>query len=273
MRLIFFFLILCSCKSDNQYQWLFSLAKPWEINQRQYDEILPKFYKNFPDFDERLKAINLWRLGTPYGIFKSGEEKAPDTDPILRIDTTDCTIHVLTSIAMNTSTTWAATKKKMIDIHYKSNANGIKTPDYSLRWHYTSDRITNNPYTINITKNIVPLEILQEVELTLNKKHNGSEFLDLNWSLKNKFSFIPTAHINQAVISRLPDICGVAFIKKSYMKNGILIAHEGFVIDNKYLIHASSAQKKTVKEDLIEYLNPKKGSKFDGVMFYKISSG
>jgi hypothetical protein len=174
---------------------------------------------------------------------------------------------------MSTSKTWVETKKKMVDIHYKINENGIKSPDYSMRWHYTSDRITNNPYTVNITKNIIPRKDLQEVELTLNKKDNGSEFLDLNWTLKNKFAFIPTGLIDQAVISKLPDVCGVAFVKKSYMKNGILIAHEGFVINNEYLIHASSNQKKTVKENLIEYLNPKTGSKFDGVMFYKITSG
>ena len=273
MRFIIFFLILFSCKSGNQYQWISTLAKPWQINQKQYDQILPKFFEKFPDFDQRLKAINFWRLGTPYGIFKSGEEKEPDLDPILRIDTTDCTIHVLTSIAMSTSKTWVETKKKMVDIHYKINENGIKSPDYSMRWHYTSDRITNNPYTVNITKNIIPLKDLQEVELTLNKKDNGSEFLDLNWTLKNKFAFIPTGLIDQAVISKLPDVCGVAFIKKSYMKNGILIAHEGFVINNEYLIHASSNQKKTVKENLIEYLNPLEGSKFDGVMFYKITAG
>ena len=273
MRLIIFFLILYSCKSGDQYQWLSSLAKPWEINQMQYDEILPVFFKKFPDFDERLKAINLWRLGTPYGVFKSGEEKAPDTDPILRIDTTDCTIHVLTSIAMSTSTTWVETKDRMVGIHYKPDSNGLKTPDYLKRWHYTSDRITNNPYTVDITKNIVPVKNLQKVELTLNKKKNGSEFLNLNWSLKSEFAFIPSEFINKAVISKLPAVCGVAFVKKSYIKNGILIAHEGFVVDNEYLIHASSTQKKTVKEDLIEYLNPKKGSKFDGVMFYKITSG
>jgi len=61
-------------------------------------------------------------------------------------------------------------------------------------------------------------------------------------------------------------------VKKSYIKNGILIAHEGFVIDQKTLIHASSASKKTIQEDLLNYLSGKKESKFDGVMFYKISS-
>ena len=38
-------------------------------------------------------------MGTPYGIFKLGEEIDPDPDPILRVDTSDCTVHVLTTLA------------------------------------------------------------------------------------------------------------------------------------------------------------------------------
>ena len=146
MRILFFFILLISCNAQDPYDWVRSLPKPWKIDESKYDEILPKFIKYFPDFDDRLKAINIWRIGTPYGIFKSGEEKEPDLDPILRIDTTDCTIHVLTSIAMNSSRSWGETKNKMIDIHYKPNEQNIKQPEYKNRWHYTSDRILNNPF-------------------------------------------------------------------------------------------------------------------------------
>ena len=44
------------------------------------------------------------------------------------------------------------------------------------------------------------------------------------------------------------------------------------MIDQKTLIHASSASKKTIQEDLLNYLSGKKDSKFAGVMFYHISS-
>ena len=272
MRFIFFLAILFSCNTQDPYTWVNSLPKPWTIDEDQYNRILPDFMKYFPDFDDRLKAINLWRLGTPYGIFKSGEEKEPDLDPILRIDTTDCTIHVLTSIAMNSSKSWNETKIKMIDIHYKPNEDNLKKPEYKNRWHYTSDRITNNPYTVNITSDLVSKVELEEIELTLNKKSDGSEFLNLDWNFKNKFEFIPSELVDSDMLLKLPLICGVAFVKKSYVKNGILIAHEGFVIDKKFLVHASSSSKKTVKEDLLTYLNGKKESKFDGVMFYKIAS-
>ena len=272
MRILFFFILLFSCNAKDPYDWVRSLPKPWTIDESKYNEILPKFIKYFPDFDDRLKAINIWRIGTPYGIFKSGEEKEPDLDPILRIDTTDCTIHVLTSIAMNLSRSWGETKNKMIDIHYKPNEQNIKQPEYKNRWHYTSDRILNNPYTVNITNELVSKNELEEIVLTLNEKSDGSEFLKLNWNLNGRFKFIRSEFVDDKLLEKLPPVCGIAFVKKAYVKNGILIAHEGFVIDQKTLIHASSASKKTIQEDLLDYLSGKKESKFDGVMFYKISS-
>lgn len=98
-------------------------------------KILPEFHQRFPDFYDRLKAINIWRVGTPYGIFKLGEERDPDPDPILRIDTSDCTVHVLTSVAFSTSSSWTESREKMIDIHYKPDSRGQKTPTYKTRWH------------------------------------------------------------------------------------------------------------------------------------------
>ena len=106
---------------------------------------MPIFKERFPDFHERIKAINLWRVGTPYGIFKLGEEKEPDTDPILRIDTSDCTVHVLTTLAFAQSIDWNSSREAMIDIHYKVNDSGKKEPTFKSRWHYTSDRIFKPP--------------------------------------------------------------------------------------------------------------------------------
>ena len=59
-------------------------------------------------------------------------------------------------------------------------------------------------------------------------------------------------------MDKLPRICGVAFVKKSYFKNGIVIAHEGYVINNKNLIHASSKEKMTVLHCSTEYPTPLK---------------
>ncbi len=272
VKIITLLLLITSCRPNDPLDWVSSLPKPWTLSNDQVTKLLPQFHKNFPEFEKRLKAINIWRIGTPYGIFKLGEEIAPDHDPLLRIDTSDCTVHVLTSLAFSTSNSWTETREKMIDIHYKPDSDGKKIPTYRSRWHYTSDRIINNPYTTDITKSIIQKEDLDSVVIVLNKKTDGSEFLDLNWTSKNTVHFIPARNIDQDILSMLPIVCGTAFVRKSYFKNGIVIAHEGVLIDNKELIHASSEEGKTVKVDLIDYVNNNGSLRFDGIMFYKFHS-
>ena len=132
--------------------------------------------------------------------------------------------------------------------------------------------IRDSPYTADITKSIIQKDNLDSVIIVLNKKKDGSEFLNLNWTSKNKIYFIPTKSVNELLLSKLPDICGAAFVRKSYFKNGIVIAHEGVLIDNKELIHASSKQQKTVRVNFIDYINNYGNPRFDGIMFYKFHS-
>ena len=55
-----------------------------------------------------------------------------------------------------------------------------------------------------------------------------------------KIYFIPSEKINENILLKLPQVCGVAFVKREYFKLGIVIAHEGYLIDQTNLIHASS---------------------------------
>ncbi|RMF06833.1 MAG: DUF1460 domain-containing protein, partial [Candidatus Neomarinimicrobiota bacterium] len=127
----------------------------------------------------------------------------------------------------------------MIQIHYKPDSNGNRTPSYFRRWHYTSDRITANPSTTDITETLLPREKLAEAKLTLNRKADGGEFLPIHWEREVDLFYIPNDQINADLLRKLPKVCGVAFVRRSYMDKGILIAHEGMIIDQKDLIHAS----------------------------------
>jgi len=262
---IFFFFITFSfilfIGSSNPNNWVDTLPKPWKLSEEEVSEILPQFHDHFPDFHDRLKAFALWQVGKPYVIFKLGEEVAPDPDPIIRLDVSDCTAHVLTSLAFSQSKSWVEAREKMIDIHYKDGK-----PSYKTRWHYTSDRIQENPYTVNISKELT--EKLELVDITLNRKADGSEFLDLNWEKKTTVSYIPSEWITEGLLKSLPEVCGVAFVKKEWMKMGLIIAHEGMVIDQKNLIHASSEYGETVNVDFMEYYFRQDGPLFDGVMIY-----
>ena len=71
-------------------------------------------------------------------------------------------------------------------------------------------------------------------------------------------------------MENLPEVGGVAFVKRSYFASGIMVAHEGYLIDRENLIHASSIEGKTVNVPFLEYLSNNGNSRFDGVMIYKI---
>ena len=266
--LILIIITSCSGETENR-QWIDTLPKPWLLSEAEVSNILPEFHKRFPNFEERLIAFAIWRIGTPYELFKLGEEVPPDTDPLIRLDVSDCTVHVLTTLSFAQSKTWDEARKNIIKIHYKIDENGNQIPTYQSRWHFTSDRILSNPNTVNITNELVDYSELKNVDLTLNVKEDGSELLKIGWSKKIQLSYIPNNRINSELLEKLPQICGIAFVQKSYFKNGLAIAHEGILIDQKDLIHASSIANGTAKVNFLNYYSSDGEPLFDGIMIYK----
>ena len=267
---ISFLITSCTTQAD-PFKWIGTIPDPWLLSETEFEFYLPQFHERFPNYHDRLKALNLWRVGTPYGLFCLGEESGKDNDPLLRADLSDCTVHVLTSLAFAESFTWQNARDAMVDIHYKMDENGEKKPTYISRWHYTSDRLLHHDRTVDITSSVAHENDLVKVEIELNKKQDGSEFLDLNWSSNETIKFIPTVKITENILLNLPAVSGVAFVKKSYFKMGIVIAHEGYLIDQTNLIHASSEYNRTVNVDFLSYLFNDGDPRFDGIMFYKIN--
>jgi hypothetical protein len=267
---ISFLITSCTTQAD-PFKWVDTIPDPWLLSETEFEFYLPQFHERFPNYHDRMKALNLWRVGTPYGLFCLGEESGKDNDPLLRADSSDCTVHVLTTLAFAESFTWQNARDAMVDIHYKMDENGEKKPTYISRWHYTSDRLLHHDRTMDITSSVAHENDLEKVEIELNKKQDGSEFLDLNWSSNETIKFIPTVKITENILLNLPAVSGVAFVKKSYFKMGIVIAHEGYLIDQTNLIHASSEYNKTVNVDFLSYLFNDGDPRFDGIMFYKIN--
>lgn len=267
---ISFLITSCTTQAD-PFKWVDTIPDPWLLSETEFEFYLPQFHERFPNYIDRLKALNLWRVGTPYDLFCLGEESGKDNDPLLRADSSDCTVHVLTTLAFAESFTWQNARDAMVDIHYKMDENGDKKPTYISRWHYTSDRLLHHDRTVDITSSVAHENDLEKVEIELNKKQDGSEFLDLNWSSNETIKFIPTVKITENILLNLPAVSGVAFVKKSYFKMGIVIAHEGYLIDQTNLIHASSEYNRTVNVDFLSYLFNDGDPRFDGIMFYKIN--
>ena len=264
LSLVVFILLIGFSGCQNRNEWIDKIPKPWTLSKTDISELLPEFHSRFPNFYDRLRAFSLWQLGKPYELFKLGEEKEPDLDPIIRLDVSDCTVHILTSLAFIQSKSWDEARENMIKIHYKNHR-----PEYNTRWHFTSERILSHPETVDITKNLISKENLVNKNLTLNQKKDGQELLDLNWKKEISFSYIPNFMINKELMDRLPYICGVAFIRESHFLLGAAIAHEGMIIDNKFLLHASKIEGKTTKVDLLKYYFSNSDGIFDGIMIYK----
>ena len=267
---ISFLITSCTTQAD-PFKWVDTIPDPWLLSETEFEFYLPQFHERFPNYHDRMKALNLWRVGTPYDLFCLGEESGKDNDPLLRADSSDCTVHVLTTLAFAESFTWQNARDAMVDIHYKMDENGEKKPTYISRWHYTSDRLLHHDRTVDITSSVAHENDLEKVEIELNKKQDGSEFLDLNWSSNETIQFIPAVNITENILLNLPAVSGIAFVKKSYFKMGIVIAHEGYLIDQTDLIHASSEHNKTVNVDFLSYLFNDEEPRFDGIMFYKLN--
>ena len=144
-------------------------------------------------------------------------------------------------------------------------------PSFQNRWHFTSDRILNHNQTVDITSTLFEPRITEQVSIELNIQDNGDEFLDLDWSSFHTITYIPSELISSIVTQKLPQVCGVAFVKVDYFKLGIVIAHEGYLIDQTNLIHASSEHGMTVQIDFMDYLVQGNSYRFDGVMFFKLN--
>ena len=265
---IFFILIFIFYGCQKNQTWIDTLPKPWTLSEAEFSSIIKKFNKRYPDFNDRLKQFSKWQVGKPYKIFCLGEETLPDVDPIFRMDVSDCTVHILTSLASIQSQNWNQAKSNLIKIHYKAGINGENIPSYKKRWHFTTDRLLFNPSTKNITDSLLDEQDIQRISLILNQKQNGDEFLDLDWTKKVSVGYIPNNMINNELLNELPSIAGVAFVKKSYFKMGLAIAHEGMIIDNHSIIHASQEYEKTVQMNFLDYYFTDEGPRFDGVMFF-----
>ena len=114
----------------------------------------------------------------------------------------------------------------------------------------------------------MPDKQLKKQTIILNQKENGDEFLELDWTKKTTARYIPNDKITTDLLNKLPAIVGVAFVKESYFKMGLMIAHEGMIIDQKDIIHASQEFNQTVRMDFMDYYFKKNTPRFDGVMIF-----
>ncbi len=185
-------------------------------------------------------------LGAKYVKSPLGEEKAPDTDPLIRFDAFDCTTFVETSLAHGDV-------DKLIKIRYKDG-----NVDFLSRNHFIeTDWLNNNQ---DLLENVSDLYGKTEIRTVINDKQNW--FLkkhNLKTNIKPQraeIKYIPYKNIDK-IETKEPLI--VLFIYKNpkiYDKIGsdLAVIHIGFLLPNGQLRHASRRYGRVMDTNFNKYI-------------------
>ncbi len=251
-----------------------SSKKFFRLTINDINELLPKFHDQFPDFQTRLDVLSQLRIGTPYEFKAIGDGYGFEPNPIFRVDKTNCTAFVLTNIALASALSYQQAESLMICLNYYPMPDGKNPVSYQNRQHFTCDRLLTSKYFRLITTFMAKPSELDTISLVLNRQSNGSHFLPIDWEKPIELPYVPKEFITREFLQGLPAVCGVGIIQKELFKNGIAIAHEGFLFDGKDFIHASTDARRVKREDFFRYSRKrKKGSLLpvcDGIVLYLI---
>lgn len=255
------------------WQWVNNQKKLYQLSSVDINSILKELQKRFLNKDEKLKALSILRLGTPYQFGCLGEESGRDKDPLFRLDVTDCTVFVLTNVALLHAENLTEAREMMRSLNYrlKENEEEYKT-SFENRLHFTSDRNMTSLYFQDVTEQIAGSDKIKEKKVILNKiKPDGKRLIDIIWEKEIIIKYIPNEYITKKLLSSLPKAVGIAFIKEGDEEIGLDVRHEGFLFSGEFLFHATSAQGEVMVVDFFEYYFEKEGYyKFDGIILFDV---
>ncbi len=241
------------------------LVNIYQADHRQLDLILIELHRRFPIKEDRLKAIAEMYLGAKYYTEPFVDELA-DPLPYTR---TNCTMFVIYAATFLNSSSYDKALENVKKIHYHDGLVGYKT-----RYHFTTDRITDpeNRYFTEATEQYVSdPSVLWKVSINLNVKQSGGYLLEGldGWSKPVTVKYIRRKDFTVDKLKYLPRTLGVAFVKKSNWPIGVVVGHEGILIDGD-LYHSGSPSTGLYRIDnYFSEVFP--GSDWEGVIFFQIN--
>ncbi len=239
------------------------------MSSSDLDDFLAGLYAAVPSLDDRLRILAVRRIGTPYRGDCLGEETSRDPDPLFRVDSTDCTVFILTQAAMAHASSLSEARESMRMANYHG-LDGHRPTTYENRLHFTVDRLRSSPYFRDITAEVAGDKSLREATVTLNRKADGTRLLAIDWEKEVTVAYVPVADLTDDLLDRLPPVTGVALVREKYFDMGLVTAHEGILLDGRDFVHGSSEKGKVVIVPFLEYLRPAdEPPRFDGVIFYE----
>lgn len=184
----------------------------------------------------------------------SGGPKNPE-EFVLNLSEFDCFTFLDVVEALRRSSDYKSFSDNLKNVRY---FDGIVT--YEKRRHFFSDWIVGGPLIEDVTV-MVAKERAVSINKRLNRKNDGSLWLEGIDVVSRQVDYIPTLNIAEEVLSALHpgDYIGIYSPLK-----GLDVSHTGLIVkdEGRILIrHASSRSEtsKVVDEDLLEYLQGKPG--------------
>jgi len=253
--------------AERNWRWVNNQKKLYELSPAEINLILKDLQIRFPQKPERLKALAILRIGTPYRLGCLGEESGRDKDPIFRLDVADCTVFILTTVALLHSQNLKEAREMMKFLNYQPDSEIT----FENRLHFTTNRNLTSPYFEDMTEQIAGPVKVEEKRVILNKiKADGKRLIDIDWEKEIIIKYIPNKYITKELFDNLPAAAGVAFIKEGDEEIGLDVRHEGFLF-SEFIFHATSVKGKVVAEDFFEYyFGEDSSSRFDGIILFGI---
>lgn len=202
-------------------------------------------------------------LGAKYATNPLGEEKAPDTDPLIRTDAFDCTTFVETSLA-------DGDVDKLTKIRYKDGKIDFKNRNHFIE----TDWIKNNA---NIVENISDTYGKTSTKtVTIDKKSWFKKIYKTDTDFKKqtaKIQYLPISEVSKIKTDKPLIVLFLA--ENSQFRNrfgsDFTVTHMGFLLPNGMLRHASRKQGKVVDTDFDKYIKHRKENKNNiGIALLKI---
>lgn len=272
--------------------WVNQQKKLFQQSLAEAEKTVAEVKKRFPGRYDQIKALALLQLDTPYKLFCLGEEKEPDTDPLFRLDCTDCAVLVMVTTALLHGKDLADAKNQMPAINYRpieislesvaDNNSSQPTKEmravrydvsYKGRLHYTMDKIYTSKYFRDITEEVAGPDKVVSQKVLLNKTgSDGKRVVNIDWEKEITFKYIPNKFITKELLKKAPPSCGITFYKNSNIERGLDMSHEGLLFDGETIIHASSNKtvRKVIKLDFMDFYFGKDNSGYDGIVLFEI---
>ena len=236
-----------------------------ELSPAALDLLLAGVQARHPDFDDRVTVLASRYLGCTVYATDPLHAETIDWFPYRQ---TNCTLLVLYVAALANSHSLAEAREHMRRLHYR---NGRVS--FASRYHFTADRITDpdNAYSQECTAQLVRSpDHVRRVSCVLNQRQDGTPTFAgrlHGWQRRVSLAYVPREHFVPDLLRPLPSVIGVAFLKRANWPAGILVGHEGLLVQGD-LLHSSPGRGVCLQPHYLE--RHFAASDWEGVCFFRL---